>query len=91
MFIYGKQFWPLTDHKPLVTTAKKAKTPPRVQRLFLKMQKYHMEVVYRPGKELLIADTLSRAYDITVPVEQHEQDQIVQIVQLDQEKLSGLR
>lgn len=42
VFIYGKTVWAETDHKPFVTIAKKgfAYTPPRIQRLFLKMQKY---------------------------------------------------
>lgn len=54
VFIYGKTVWAETDHKPLVTIAKKgfAYTPPRVQRLFLKMQKYDLRLEFSPGKEL---------------------------------------
>lgn len=65
VYIYGKRVWAETDHKPLVTIAKKglAYTPPRVQRLFLNIQKYDLQLDYRPGKELLVADTLSRAFD----------------------------
>ncbi|PIK50828.1 hypothetical protein BSL78_12299 [Apostichopus japonicus] len=38
-----------------------AKAPPRIQRMILKVQKYDLKVVYKPGKELFIADALSRA------------------------------
>ncbi|XP_060073920.1 uncharacterized protein K02A2.6-like [Ylistrum balloti] len=33
--------------------------PPRLQRL---LQKYNLDVIFKPGKEMFIADTLSRAY-----------------------------
>ena len=53
-----------TDHKPLQSILKKPlhQAPMRLQRIILKIQKYPLVVRYRPGKELLIADTLSRAY-----------------------------
>lgn len=81
VFIYGKKVWAETDHKPLVTIAKKglANTPPRVQRLFLGMQKYDLELEYSPGKELIIADTLSRAYDCTEPNLMYEQKDMVHV------------
>ncbi|XP_069122198.1 uncharacterized protein [Argopecten irradians] len=36
--------------------------PPRLQRILLTLQKYDLNVVYKPGKEMFIADTLSRAF-----------------------------
>ena len=36
--------------------------PPRLQRILLRLQKYNITVVYKPGKELIIPDTLSRAH-----------------------------
>ena len=30
--------------------------------MMLKLQRYDLSLVYKPGKELVIADTLSRAY-----------------------------
>lgn len=42
--------------KPLV------QTPPRLQRLVLRLQKYDFNFKYVPGKQLIIADTLSRAH-----------------------------
>ena len=52
-----------TDHKPLESILRKPihAAPARLQRMILSIQKYAIHVSYRPGKELLIADTLSRA------------------------------
>ena len=63
--IYGlKEMQVETDHKPLESILRKPlhQTPMRLQRMILQIQKYPLVVTYRPGKELLIADTLSRAY-----------------------------
>lgn len=64
MYIYGKQVEIESDHKPLESIVRKplALVPPRLQRFLLRLQKYDVVIKYRPGKELLIADTLSRAY-----------------------------
>ena len=35
---------------------------PRLQCILLKLQKYHFTVIYTKGKDMHIADTLSRAY-----------------------------
>jgi len=53
-----------TDHKPLISIAKKVLTsaPKRLQRLLLHLQRYTFNFVYRPATELVLADTLSRAY-----------------------------
>ena len=53
-----------TDHKPLEIILKKPlhQAPPRLQKMIMTVQKYPIKVHYRPGKELIIADTLSRAY-----------------------------
>ena len=42
--------------KPLVSVFK------RLQHLLLRLQQYDCEIRYKPGKETLLADTLSRAY-----------------------------
>ena len=53
-----------TDHKPLETIFKKeiSKSPKRLQRMLLSVQKFNLNVKYKRGAELFIADTLSRAY-----------------------------
>lgn len=62
-YIFGKKVLVESDHKPLVTIFKKPinQCPVRVQRIRLGTQKYDIEVKYKHGKELLIADALSRA------------------------------
>ncbi|CAH2108833.1 unnamed protein product [Euphydryas editha] len=62
-YIYGQWVTVKTDHKPLITLFKKAlyDIPPRLQRIMLRLQPYNLNVVYKPGKYLYIADTLSRA------------------------------
>jgi hypothetical protein len=36
--------------------------PKRLQRMLIRFQKYDYELSYQPGAQMLIADTLSRAY-----------------------------
>lgn len=63
-YIYGHKVLIETDHKPLVSITKKPihTTPKRLQRMLLRLQKYDVELQYKKGKEMHIADALSRAY-----------------------------
>ena len=63
-FIYGHKAVIETDHKPLITIVKKPlhAAPARLQRMLLQLQRYDLEFVYKRGKDLFVADTLSRAY-----------------------------
>ena len=51
-----------TDHQPLETVFKRplCKAPRRLQRMMLKLQRHQFSVRYKKGKELYVADTLSR-------------------------------
>jgi len=62
-YVYGRHVTIETDHKPLITIVKKslASAPKRLQRMLLRVQKYNYTLKFRPGSQLLIADTLSRA------------------------------
>ncbi|PIK59631.1 hypothetical protein BSL78_03427 [Apostichopus japonicus] len=62
-FTYGRKIKLWTDHKPLVSISKKQITtaPKRLQRLLLRLVQYDVDIVYKPGKEMYLADTLSRA------------------------------
>ncbi len=53
-----------SDHKPLEAIQKKDlnKVSPRLQLMLLKLLYYRLTTVYKPGREMYIADTLSRAY-----------------------------
>ena len=63
-YIVGKSIIAETDHKPLVpllTTRTLDEVPPRVQRLRMRLMRLHFkEVNHVLGKEMYIADALSR-------------------------------
>ena len=61
-YLYGKKITVQTDHKPLEAIFKKDldKVPPRISRMILYLMKYDIEVKWIKGKEMLIADALSR-------------------------------
>ena len=63
-YTYGRKVNVETDHKPLETIYRKPlqSTPKRLQRMLLRLQKYEINVVYKRGKQMYLADTLSRAY-----------------------------
>ncbi|MCG7882987.1 MAG: DDE-type integrase/transposase/recombinase, partial [Candidatus Thiodiazotropha endolucinida] len=62
--VYSKHITVQTDHKPLVAISKKGlhSCPPRLQRMLLQLSKYDIEVTYERGKNLHLADTLSRKF-----------------------------
>ena len=64
-YVYGRELVNVkTDHKPLepIFTKPLAIAPKRLQRMLLKLQQYSLSVRYKKGKDLHLADTLSRAY-----------------------------
>lgn len=63
-YVYGLPVVVHSDHRPLEAILRKDldKVSPRLQRLRLRLLKYNVEVQYKPGKEMLVADALSRAY-----------------------------
>ncbi|XP_029054611.2 uncharacterized protein K02A2.6-like [Osmia bicornis bicornis] len=63
LYIFGKkQVQVETDHKPLLGLIKKPLhvVPTRLQRMLLRLQPYCFNLSYTPGKQMQIADTLSR-------------------------------
>ena len=63
-YVYGKETKVESDHKPLESITKKPllAVPPRLQRMLLQLQRYNFTLLYRPGIEMILADTLSCAY-----------------------------
>lgn len=62
-YLYGRFFVVENDHKPLEIIFKKplSQCPARLQRIRIRLQIYDLEVNYKPGKELYLADALSRS------------------------------
>ena len=61
-YLQGHRFTGQSDHKPLEMIHLKSmhNTHPHLQRMLLQLQKYDMEIKYKPGSEMLLADALSR-------------------------------
>ena len=68
-YVFGKSFTIESDHKPLeqINLKNLADTPARLQRMLLRLQNYDVKITYRPGREMLVADTLSRYSPIRGP------------------------
>ena len=62
-YTYGRTVRVISDHKPLESIMYKPlhAAPKRFQRMLLRLQKYDIKLQYRPGKEMYLADTFSRA------------------------------
>ena len=63
-FLYGGPVTVYSDYKPTESTMQKplCAAPARVQRMMLKLQKPDVTVVHHPGKDIPLADTLSRKF-----------------------------
>ncbi|KXJ69880.1 hypothetical protein RP20_CCG025541 [Aedes albopictus] len=63
MYILGKPVTIQTDHLPLIRIFQKplVEAPLRIQRMLLALQRYNTVLRFTPGKEVIIADMLSRA------------------------------
>uniref|UniRef100_A0A671WXU4 Gypsy retrotransposon integrase-like protein 1 n=1 Tax=Sparus aurata TaxID=8175 RepID=A0A671WXU4_SPAAU len=61
-YLYGPQVVVESDHKPLESIMRKplAAAPPRMQRMILQLQWYDITIIHKPGKQIPVADTLSR-------------------------------
>ena len=75
-YIYGRPVVVQSDHKPLEGVFQKsiASTTPRLQRMLLRLLEYNITVQYTPGKEMFVADTLSRSYLIKEPPSRVEKE-----------------
>lgn len=71
-YLIGIEFCIHTDHKllvPLFSTKNLEELPVRVQRFRIRMLRFHFSIIHVPGKDLVLADTLSRAPE-GVPTDQ---------------------
>ena len=61
-YVLGRPFTVESDHKSLEMIHQKslASASPRLQHMLLQLQQYDVTIRYRPGKEMLLRDALSR-------------------------------
>ena len=90
-YLYGKHFLVESDHKPLEMIHLKnlSAAPARLQRMLLRIQPYDLTIRYLPGKDMLLADALSRSpsNDNTTL----DLDISIQLVQFSSEKIQQLQ
>ena len=58
---FGREVLVITNHKPLVSMFKKnvATLLQHIQHILLKIHQYRIQIIYKPGPEIFIADWLS--------------------------------
>jgi len=79
-----------SDHKPLESIFKKPlhDAPPRLKRIMLEIMPYNAKVVYKRGKELFIADTLSRdCMPTTITETEYESFRVDLVIAMSHEKI----
>ena len=61
-YVYARSFTVFSDHLPLESIFKKpiSSATPRLQKMMIKTQPYNLNVEFRPGKFIPVADFLSR-------------------------------
>ena len=93
-YVSGRHVTVQSDHKPLQAIAKKPlrNAPKRLQGMLLKVQKYDVTIIYRPGPEMHLADTLSRAYLSSSTNTQGEFERVnaVKLLPMTDERLEDL-
>ena len=92
-FVYGLQVTIETDHKPLISIVNKPlnAAPARLQRMLLQLQKYNLQFVYKKGKELYIADALSRAYPEEAPEEAEFEHGVMTVLSISPARMTELQ
>ena len=90
-YVYGTRFTVESEHKPLENIQHKslANTPPRLQRMMLRLQPYDFQIIYKPGREMILADALSRLNPTLG--KQIELDSTIYTVQFSTDKVNELR
>ena len=94
-YVYGRPVTVQSDHKPLAAISNKPlrSAPKRLQGMLSKVQKYDIVIVYKPGPEMYLADTLSRAFLPTTENTQGEFERVnaVKLLPMTDERLEEMR
>ena len=59
-YAYGRPIVLESDHKPLEAKKHLSSAPPHLVRMLLRIQKYDVQIKYLSGKDIPVADALSR-------------------------------
>ena len=80
-YVYRHKIMVQKDHKPLESIMKKplGLAPPHLHRMLLQLQRYNLEVHHVPGKNIPVADVLSRKFMPAETVDQSVGDLDVHI------------
>ena len=75
-YLYGKPVTIETEHKPLENIFRKplSQAPSRLQKMLMQLQEYNINLIYKRGSEMYLADALSRAFPSSIEEEQFERD-----------------
>ena len=92
-YTYGRRLQVITDHKPLVSNINKplSKAPKRLQNMLLRSQMYNYNLVYVPGKDIPVADALSRAPLKEGPTEEADRVHNLTFNSVKQRKIEQIR
>ena len=91
VYVYGQPLVVYSDHKPLESIQFKqlSKAPPRLQRMLLRIQPYDINLRYRPGKDMVYADYLSRVSPS--PGQEIVLEQAIHTIQISTNQLDKIR
>ena len=92
-YIYAKPVKVESDHKPLEIIFKKPMhlAPRRLQTMLLRLSIYDIEVIYKKGSTMYLADTLSRAKLPETTVIKEEETIMVHKVSVSDERIQHFR
>lgn len=62
-YLLGRKFYIITDQQPLKHLLEQRIITPEQQKFVAKLMGFEFEILYRPGKQNLVADALSRRTD----------------------------
>lgn len=97
-YVYDRNVVVESDHKPLESVLRKpiSCAPARLQRMLLQLQRYDIEILHCPSKDIPVADMLSRKplqdYDNTLSEGKDEQvHSVMKSLPVSDKKLSEIR
>ena len=87
-YTYGRKVIVDSDHKPLETIFGRplASAPRRLQKMFMRLQRYDINIQYKKGSEMYLADTLSRHFsdEETHLIRSESEEEIEEMPQIEE-------